>query len=104
MLPEEAAGDVLPQCRVVIISATTLLNRTLDHLLDFCRNARELAIQGPSTPLLPEAFLDRGVTLLSGVRVVNPERALRVVSEVGGTGQFGAAVKEVTVRLAAPSR
>jgi uncharacterized protein len=100
VLPEAAAADVLPQCQVVILSATTLLNRTLDNLLNLGRNARELAILGPSTPLLPEAFVDRGVTLLSGVHVVNPERVLQVVSEGGGTRQFGAAVKKVTLRLA----
>lgn len=46
------AAEMLPQCQVVILSATTLLNRTVDDLLDLCRNARELAILGPSTPLL----------------------------------------------------
>ena len=102
VLPEAAAADVLPQCQLVILSATTLLNRTLDQLLDLCRNARELAVLGPSTPLLPEVFMDRGVTLLSGVQVVNPERVLRVVSEGGGTRQFGAAVKKITLRLSAP--
>jgi uncharacterized protein len=101
VLPEAAAVELLPQCQVVILSATTLLNRTVDDLLGLCRNARELAVLGPSTPLLPEAFADRGVTLLSGVQVVNPERLLRVVSEGGGTRQFGSAVKKVTLRLAA---
>ena len=101
VLPETAAADVLPRCEVVIISATTLLNRTLDHLLDLCRNAREVAVLGPSTPFAPEAFVNLGVTLLSGVRVVNPERVLRVVSEGGGTRQFGTAVKKLTLRLTA---
>ena len=80
-LPESAAAETLPQCHVVILSATTLLNRTLDDLLACCRNAREIAIVGPSTPLLPAVFADGGVTLLSGVQVVNGERELRVVSE-----------------------
>ena len=85
---------------VVILSATTLINRTLDDLLSLCRNAHEVAILGPSTPLLPRLFVDRGVTLLSGVQVVEPERVLRIVSEGGGTRQFGRAVKKVTLRLA----
>jgi uncharacterized protein (DUF4213/DUF364 family) len=101
VLPEAAAAQVLPQCDMVILSATPLLNRTLDDLLNLCRNTREIAILGPSTPLLPEAFVDRGVTLLSGVQVVNPERVLRVVSEGGGTRQLGTAVKKVSLRLAA---
>jgi uncharacterized protein (DUF4213/DUF364 family) len=99
LLPEAAAGEVLPRCQIVILSATTLLNRTLDGLLEHCSNAREVAILGPSTPLLRDVFSTRGVTLLSGVRVIDPERALRIVSEGGGTRQFGGAVKKLTARL-----
>jgi len=55
---------------------------------------------GPSTPLLPAVFVNRGVTFLSGVQVVEPHRVLRIVSEGGGTRQFGGAVRKVTLRLA----
>jgi uncharacterized protein len=51
VLPEAAAAQMLPQCDVVILSATTLINRTLDNLLCLSRNAHEVAILGPSTPL-----------------------------------------------------
>lgn len=101
VLPESAAAEILPQCRVVILSATALLNRTLDDLLAWCRNARGVAILGPSTPLLPQVFAGRGVTLLSGVQVVDGERVLRLVSEGGGTRQLGGAVRKLTVRCGA---
>jgi hypothetical protein len=101
VLPESAAAGILPQCRIVILSATALLNRTLDELLVFCRNAREVVILGPSTPLLPQVFAGRGVTLLSGVQVVDGERVLRLVSEGGGTRQLGSAVRKLTVRCGA---
>jgi uncharacterized protein (DUF4213/DUF364 family) len=77
------------------------LNRTLDDLLVFCRNAREVAILGPSTPLLPQVFAGRGVTLLSGVQVVDGERVLRLVSAGGGTRQLGSSVRKLTVRCGA---
>lgn len=99
VMPEAAASSLLPECDVVILSATTLLNRTVDDLLTLCRKAREVAILGPSTPLLPSVFARRRVTVLSGIQVVEPERALRVVSEGGGTRQFGRAVRKVTLRL-----
>jgi uncharacterized protein len=98
VLPESAAAGILPQCGIAILSATALLNHTLDGLLDLCRNAREIAILGPSTPLLPQVFADRGVTLLSGVQVVDGERVLRLVGEGGGTRQFGSAVRKLTLR------
>ncbi len=72
-------------------------------LLNLAGPAREVAILGPSIPLLPELFVGRGVTLLSGVQVVDPDQVLRIVSEGGVTRQLGRAVKKLTVRLA-PAR
>ncbi len=98
VLPDSAAPDLLPECHTVIVSATTLMNHTMDSLLDCCRNARDIAVLGPSTPLLPELFKKRGVTILSGVQVVDVPRVLRVVSEAGGTRSFGKAIRKLTVR------
>lgn len=99
LLPDSAAPAILPECQVVLISATTLINRTIEPLLELARNARELAILGPSTPLLPEVFVGHGVTLLSGVQVTDADRVLQVVSEGGGTRQFGRAVKKLAIRM-----
>ena len=98
VLPESAARDLLPTCQVVILSATTLLNHTLDGLLDYCRSAREIALLGPSTPFMPDVFSRRGVTILSGLQVVDAFQVLRVVSEGGGTRQFGPAVRKLTLQ------
>lgn len=99
VLADWAAAAVLPACQVVIISATTLLNRTIDGILDHVKGAREVAILGPSTPWAPEIFAPRHVTLLSGMQITDPECVLRVVSEGGGTREFGKAVKKFTARL-----
>lgn len=99
VLPDWAAATLLPECSVVVLSATTLLNRTLDTLLEKCRRARSVAIVGPSTPLLPEVFASLNVSLLSGLRVVDAGRILQVVSEGGGTRQFAAATRKLTVSV-----
>ena len=97
--PDSAAGDLLPQCQVVIVSATSLLNRTMDGLLDHCKSAREIAVLGPTTPFLPGPFSRRGVTVLSGIHVVDGPRVLRVVSEAGGTRSFGKAVRKLILKI-----
>ena len=99
ILPESAAGDLLPECRVVVMTATALLNHTMDKLLELCKNAREIAVLGPSTPFIPEVFVSRGVTMLSGLKVEDPGRILQIVSEGGGTRQFGRAVRKLSLRL-----
>ena len=62
------------------------------------RTAREIALLGPSTPFLPEIFKLRGVTMLSGLEVVDPPQILRIVSEGGGTRQFTGAVRKLSLR------
>jgi uncharacterized protein len=99
VLPDSAAGDLLPQCQIVILSATTLLNHTIDGLLDSCKAAREVAVLGPSTPFLPEPFRKQGVTILSGIQVIDASQVLRIVSEAGGTRSFGKAVRKLTLKM-----
>jgi uncharacterized protein (DUF4213/DUF364 family) len=98
ILPESAAKDLLPKCQVVVMTATALLNHTIDDLLDLCKKAREIAILGPSTPFLPEVFVRHGVTMLSGLQVIDAAQVLRIVSEAGGTRQFGRAVRKLSLR------
>ena len=99
ILPQERAVELLPQCQVAIISATTLLNQTLEPLLEACANCREVVLLGPSTPLCPEIFLGTPVTMLSGVAVRDAQGLLRVVAEAGGTRQFSRMVDKKNLRL-----
>jgi uncharacterized protein len=101
ILPESATTELLPSCQVIVMSATTLLNHTIDGLLDLSKNAREIAILGPSTPFLPEIFRRHGVTILSGLHVIDAARIFRIVSEGGGTRQFLKAARKLSLRCAA---
>jgi uncharacterized protein (DUF4213/DUF364 family) len=100
VLPDTAAGELLPKCHVVVLSATALLNRTIDGLLGSCKAAREIAVLGPTTPFLPEPFRKRGVTILSGIQVIDSPRVLQIVSEAGGTRSFGKAIRKLALRIA----
>ena len=101
ILPDSEAVNLLPACQVVILTATALLNHTIDRLLDLCGDAREIAILGPTTPFVPEAFRRRGVTLLSGLEVMDSGRILQIVSQGGGTRQFGRAARKLSLHLSA---
>ena len=91
--------DLLPKCDVVILSATSLLNKTFDRMIALSSGAREICVMGPSTPMLPDVFRPRGVTLLSGRRFTDPDRLMRVVSEAGGTRSFGPISLKVNIPL-----
>ena len=58
--------EVLPLCDLMIITGTTLINGSIDPLLNLCQKAREIVLVGSSTPMLIEAFKGTGVTALAG--------------------------------------
>ena len=77
--------ETLPACQVAIITSTTIINNTIDDLLDAAESCREVCLVGPSTPLLPDAFHGTPVTCLSGMTVTDSAEILRVISEGRGT-------------------
>lgn len=101
LLPEDRAAELLPQCSVALITATTLINGTIDELLAAARDCREVVLLGPSTPLVPEVFDTSSgrVTLLAGVVVTNAEVLLHTVAQGGGTRDFKTSVAKVNVRV-----
>ncbi|HOD36841.1 MAG TPA: DUF364 domain-containing protein [Syntrophales bacterium] len=76
---------VLKECSVAIITATTLLNGTIEDVLNALGRPRHVALIGPSTPACPEAFQSCGIHHLGGASIVNEREVLRVVAEGGGT-------------------
>jgi hypothetical protein len=98
-VPDWAIEMYLPQCDVVIITGTAIINKTIDHILEMCKNAREVYIVGPSTSMCSEAFEGYNVTKLAGSLVVKPEKALEVVSQGGGTMMLKDAIKNISVKV-----
>nr|WP_245302138.1 DUF364 domain-containing protein [Symbiobacterium terraclitae] len=80
--PEERQPELMPQCDLVFITGSALINCTLERLLTYCTRAREIVLIGPSTPLYPEAFAGSGVTVLAGFRwqVADPDEALAQIA------------------------
>lgn len=97
ILPEQEAYDVLPECDVVILTATTLLTGTFDSLVSCLTKAREVVLLGPSCPLFPEVFSKTPVTLLSGILVHDPEGLKTSIREAGGTPTFSRSTLKVNV-------
>ncbi len=78
-LPDYAEDYLLPHMDWVLITGTSLTNKTLPHLLDVTRAARVVLV-GPSVPLTPLWF-ELGVDMLAGSVVTNRARLWPVVEE-----------------------
>ena len=69
--PDSACDWLLPRCDIVIITGSSLINKTLPHLLDLCRGAYTI-LTGPSVPLCP-ALLEQGIDRIAGMVVTDSE-------------------------------
>ncbi len=80
-LTEERASR-LARCDGLCITASALLNRTLDGVLQAARPGAWKMLVGPSAPLC-RAALDLGFDAICGARVVDASAVVRVIQEGG---------------------
>jgi len=65
---------VLSAADFVMITGSTLVNDTLDELMDYCKKARVRALYGPSAHLAPEILYDLGVNMIQLSVITDPAR------------------------------
>jgi uncharacterized protein (DUF4213/DUF364 family) len=94
-LPDWSEDIYLPKCDAVVITGVTFINKTIDHILSLCKNAKEIVIMGASTMMCPEVLREYGVTVAAGSKVHSVDRLLEIVMEGGG----GVHVPEAMTRL-----
>lgn len=100
--PAEAAPVEVPKADVLFVTGTTLINDTLAPILAAARPGAHIVVVGPTASLAPEALFRRGVSLVGGVEVTEPDALLDLLAE-GGSGYhfFGKAAERIVM---APGR
>ncbi len=78
-LPASACEDLLPKSDINVITATALINHTLQRLLELGGNGINIVL-GPSTPLSPVLF-EFGADFLAGVRVNNRDAIVQSITQ-----------------------
>ena len=61
----------LKRCDRVLITASTLLNDSLDSVLANCAADAQVALIGPTVGCLPDHFFARGIDVVGGSRVAD---------------------------------
>ena len=85
----------LSRADLVVITATAIINNTIDDILEHIQSARETVILGPSTILVPDAFRGTPVTGLFGIIPRDPAAIQKIIAEGGGTRDFIRHAKKV---------
>jgi uncharacterized protein (DUF4213/DUF364 family) len=70
---------------VLIVTATAILNDSLESVLDHVTQRVKVVVLGPTTPLVPEAYGTLPVHLLAGLVPVDNERVVAAVRQGAGT-------------------
>jgi uncharacterized protein len=84
-VPAENYGDVLPHSDIVIITGLTLINQTIDGLLQAVKPGAEVIVTGPSANIIPDLLFQNNVTMIGATRILDPDLLFSIVGE-GGAG------------------
>ena len=83
--PASERSQVLARSDVVILTGATIVNHTIDEILSFIPSSAQVVLAGPTASMVPTAFFRRGVNFLGGIRIIEAEKAMRILAE-GGSG------------------
>jgi hypothetical protein len=78
-LPMMACEEVMPKSDICVISATALINHTLQRLLQLSSKGISIVL-GPSTPM-SQVLFDFGADILAGVRVNDNESLVKSITQ-----------------------
>ncbi len=100
--PVEDMERYVSDATMIIITATTIINETLTEILRLSKNAKEVILMGPTTPMMAQIFAGTGVTWLAGSKVLDGASVMRIVMEGGGTRSLfrSGAIKKVVQKVA----
>jgi uncharacterized protein (DUF4213/DUF364 family) len=83
--PESEMRDSLEKSGVAILTGTSIVNHTIDQIFSLLRNGIRTAIIGPTASMIPHAFFKRGVRIMAGVQISNPDLMIKILKQ-GGSG------------------
>lgn len=63
----------LDECNKILITSTTVLNESIDDILKHCAKAERMSMIGPTTGFLPDPLFKRGIDVIGGTKVDNPQ-------------------------------
>jgi uncharacterized protein (DUF4213/DUF364 family) len=95
--PESEMHSALEKSDVVIMTGTSIVNHTIDMILSLLKNGIRTAIIGPTASMVPDAFFKRGVHIMAGVQISNPDLMIKILKQGGSAYHL---LKECSQKIA----
>jgi len=83
--PESQMVSTLERSDVLIMTGTAIVNHTIDSILQSINRGKRTAIIGPTASMVPDAFFERGVQVMAGIRIFAPDLMIKILKQ-GGSG------------------
>jgi uncharacterized protein (DUF4213/DUF364 family) len=83
--PPSETATTLKESEAIIITGTAIVNHTIDAILSSIDPGKRTAIIGPTASMIPDAFFKRGVQVMAGIRILDPEGMVKILKQ-GGSG------------------
>jgi uncharacterized protein (DUF4213/DUF364 family) len=81
--PESEIAATFQKTDVAIITGTAIVNHTIDGILSRLEKKHRAAIIGPTASMLPDAFFERGIHVMAGIRIVDPDGMIKILKQAG---------------------
>jgi len=95
--PESEMRNALEKSTVVIITGTAIVNHTIDPILSLITNGKRTAIIGPTASMIPDAFFRKGIQVMAGVRILEPNLMIKILKQGGSAYHL---LKECSEKIA----
>ena len=81
----EASAEVLSDSDFIIITGSTMVNGSLETLLEQCPEKATVIVTGPSGSFIPDVLFNKGVNFIGATKIHSPTRMMEVAGQ-GGSG------------------
>ncbi|WP_238375093.1 Rossmann-like domain-containing protein [Vulcanisaeta thermophila] len=82
--PDVNAPLIVPRCDLLVITGSSLVNNTIDHLLSIKREGARVVLSGPTASAYPPTMHELGIDVVAGSLVTDPSRAVEMLKLGGG--------------------
>lgn len=82
-VPAEEYPKLIPETDILIITGLTLVNNTIDGLLDVVKPNTKVIVTGPSSNIVPKVLFNNKVNIIGATRITDVEILFKLVSEAG---------------------
>jgi uncharacterized protein (DUF4213/DUF364 family) len=80
-VPAEKYPEIIPDSDIVVITGLTLVNNTIDGLLEAVKQGTTVVVTGPSANIVPEILFRNKVNIIGATRLTDVDLLFKLVSE-----------------------